>query len=420
PTDPQKEALAAQCNISVRQVSVWFTNARKRIWLPLRQKQARMRNKRAKAGDATSMGASHEGHATAFEDAEQGDEHGHDLEHDGSEGACGAGDAGGETAGAGTSAGSNANGIAHARGNVGAVGAASVASSVRGGGGGGSVAREASAGTPASTVSDSTTQNGVRKSASPDDREGALHLAALASAAVSAARADDLLYLPGEADSFSAARSSRKTESSRQSATSHAMHSNTPTTSSDMSNTASSTPQSGSDPYTTEANNLRAAHHDRSRSMAGSRGGWTGSNYTGVSPLHTASPRVEALLMGAAAVDAATGGAAAARSGFPDLLSGSLSAHMHPRVQALSPSMAPPHFPYALSVITPQYVLGLLEGVDEQSAAVRLAAVAGAVAINRKELEAEAAHLRALEAVIAEAHQRLLSARLKNMRSGAQ
>jgi hypothetical protein len=38
PTDAEKEALAAQCAISVRQVSVWMTNARKRIWMPLRQR----------------------------------------------------------------------------------------------------------------------------------------------------------------------------------------------------------------------------------------------------------------------------------------------------------------------------------------------------------------------------------------------
>jgi hypothetical protein len=38
PTDAEKEALALQCGISVRQVSVWMTNARKRIWMPLRQR----------------------------------------------------------------------------------------------------------------------------------------------------------------------------------------------------------------------------------------------------------------------------------------------------------------------------------------------------------------------------------------------
>jgi hypothetical protein len=37
PTDEEKVALAAQAGITLKQLSVWFTNARKRLWIPLRQ-----------------------------------------------------------------------------------------------------------------------------------------------------------------------------------------------------------------------------------------------------------------------------------------------------------------------------------------------------------------------------------------------
>ena len=37
PSDAEKQRLAAEATITVKQVSVWFTNARKRLWLPLRQ-----------------------------------------------------------------------------------------------------------------------------------------------------------------------------------------------------------------------------------------------------------------------------------------------------------------------------------------------------------------------------------------------
>ena len=42
PSDEEKAALAAQTGISTKQVSIWFTNARKRIWVPLRRKQGLM------------------------------------------------------------------------------------------------------------------------------------------------------------------------------------------------------------------------------------------------------------------------------------------------------------------------------------------------------------------------------------------
>ena len=41
PSDAEKQRLAAEANITVKQVSVWFTNARKRLWLPLRQAEGK-------------------------------------------------------------------------------------------------------------------------------------------------------------------------------------------------------------------------------------------------------------------------------------------------------------------------------------------------------------------------------------------
>jgi hypothetical protein len=37
PTDAEKVELAAQAGVTLKQLSVWFTNARKRLWIPLRQ-----------------------------------------------------------------------------------------------------------------------------------------------------------------------------------------------------------------------------------------------------------------------------------------------------------------------------------------------------------------------------------------------
>jgi hypothetical protein len=37
----EKSELAAQAGITVKQLSIWFTNARKRIWVPLRQRQGK-------------------------------------------------------------------------------------------------------------------------------------------------------------------------------------------------------------------------------------------------------------------------------------------------------------------------------------------------------------------------------------------
>lgn len=33
--------LAEKCNISIRQLTNWFTNGRKRIWIPLRRQEGR-------------------------------------------------------------------------------------------------------------------------------------------------------------------------------------------------------------------------------------------------------------------------------------------------------------------------------------------------------------------------------------------
>ena len=37
PTDTEKAALAAEAGITPKQVSIWFTNARKRVWIPMKQ-----------------------------------------------------------------------------------------------------------------------------------------------------------------------------------------------------------------------------------------------------------------------------------------------------------------------------------------------------------------------------------------------
>ena len=41
PTDYEKAELAVQAGITVKQLSIWFTNARKRLWVPLRRKQGK-------------------------------------------------------------------------------------------------------------------------------------------------------------------------------------------------------------------------------------------------------------------------------------------------------------------------------------------------------------------------------------------
>jgi hypothetical protein len=41
PTDTEKRELAAVAGITIKQLSIWFTNARKRIWVPLRQRQGK-------------------------------------------------------------------------------------------------------------------------------------------------------------------------------------------------------------------------------------------------------------------------------------------------------------------------------------------------------------------------------------------
>ena len=63
PTEEEKQQLADKCGISVRQVTVWLTNGRKRVWKPLREaqglpvtdyKQARSAKKRAELHHITS------------------------------------------------------------------------------------------------------------------------------------------------------------------------------------------------------------------------------------------------------------------------------------------------------------------------------------------------------------------------------
>lgn len=44
PTEEEKLALAAAAGITVKQLTVWFTNARKRVWAPLRKEQVGKRN----------------------------------------------------------------------------------------------------------------------------------------------------------------------------------------------------------------------------------------------------------------------------------------------------------------------------------------------------------------------------------------
>ena len=41
PTEAEKVSLATAAGITVKQLSIWFTNARKRIWVPLRQRQGK-------------------------------------------------------------------------------------------------------------------------------------------------------------------------------------------------------------------------------------------------------------------------------------------------------------------------------------------------------------------------------------------
>lgn len=65
PTDAEKEALALQCGISVRQVSVWMTNARKRIWMPLRQRGAG-------GGSGSKRGAAGGGEGSGYGSAADG------------------------------------------------------------------------------------------------------------------------------------------------------------------------------------------------------------------------------------------------------------------------------------------------------------------------------------------------------------
>ena len=38
PSEAEKGELAIAAGITLRQVSVWFTNARKRVWVPMRQR----------------------------------------------------------------------------------------------------------------------------------------------------------------------------------------------------------------------------------------------------------------------------------------------------------------------------------------------------------------------------------------------
>ena len=66
PTEDEKAALADKCGISVRQVTVWLTNGRKRVWKPLREaqglpvtdyKQARSAKKRAELSSIAHGGA---------------------------------------------------------------------------------------------------------------------------------------------------------------------------------------------------------------------------------------------------------------------------------------------------------------------------------------------------------------------------
>ncbi len=65
PTEEEKQQLADKCGITVRQVTVWLTNGRKRVWKPLREaqglpvtdyKQARSAKKRAELSSIAKAG----------------------------------------------------------------------------------------------------------------------------------------------------------------------------------------------------------------------------------------------------------------------------------------------------------------------------------------------------------------------------
>jgi hypothetical protein len=72
-------------------------------------------------------------------------------------------------------------------------------------------------------------------------------------------------------------------------------------------------------------------------------------------------------------------------------------------------------FPFPVSTLTPAYILSLLEGVGEGTALARLAAVAEAMRGHKLDLQAQMAHATTMEAALAEAHQRLLMAKLASV-----